>query len=279
MLPVNAGSVYYKYIKMMIQNKDTFNINKVTIPFKKSELDNVISRTVINGYVATTYDMLIDTLKNISNATEYAVTLNPNTIFVNSNSPLERVNVLIRVEGIPTYKEFIDSMVQGDENESWSNFLTYSELFKDEIKRLKVVAYKKFLWNYHNIDAWFSEKNIGIVTDDKNLLLSDFDLFRSRVLESDDYISFIDCCLPDDLKNAIGFIVKNGGKLLTKYKVELNNHIAEDNKQQESIILKKPIITKIFLQSGAAGMCRKDWPKIKFTVLDKKSFDTIGLWD
>ena len=264
---------------MMIQNKDTFNINKVTIPFSKAELERVISRTVINGYIATTYDMLIDTLKSISVAQEYAVTLNPNTIYLNSNSPLEKTNVLIRVEGIPTYKEFIDSMVQGNETESWSNFLTYSELFKDEIKRLKVVAYKKFLWNYHNIDAWFTEKNIGLVTSDKNVILSDFDVFKSRVLETDDYMSFIDCCLPDDISNAVGFIIKNGGKLLAKYKVELNNHISDNNKIQETIILKHPIITKIFLQSSVAGMCRKDWPKIKFTVLDKKSFDTIGLWD
>jgi hypothetical protein len=120
---------------MMIQNKDTFNINKVTIPFSKAELERVISRTVINGYVATTYDMLIDTLKSISVAQEYAVTLNPNTIYLNSNSPLEKTNVLIRVEGIPTYKEFIDSMVQGNETESWSNFLTYSELLSSSLQR------------------------------------------------------------------------------------------------------------------------------------------------
>ena len=62
-------------------------------------------------------------------------------------------------------------------------------------------------------------------------------------------------------------------------KVELNRHISNDNKRQEQIVLKNPIINKIFMQPSAAAKCRKDWPKIKFTVLDKKSFDSISVWE
>lgn len=263
----------------MIKNKDIFNINKVSIPFSKTELEKIINKTVTNGYISISYENLIETLKEISNAQEYQVTLNPNTIFMHSNSPLDKSDVLIRVEGMQTYKEFIDNVIHDEDDISWSNFLSYSELFKDEIKSLKTRAYRKFLWNYHNIDTWFTEKNIGLLTNDKNMLLSDFSLFYERVLKTDDFKSFIDCCLTDDIQRAVAYIVKGGCSILMKYKTELNSHIVMDNMQQEVIILKKPIITKIFMLSSAASKCRKDWPKIKFTVLDKKSFDTIGLWE
>lgn len=263
----------------MISNKDIFNVNKVVMPFSGKDIDSIISKSVISGYIATTYDGLIDKLKEISYATQYPVTLNPNTIFVGSNNPLTRNNVIIQVEGTQLYTEFINTVVKQGDSESWSNFITYSELLKDEIKNLKITAYKKFLWNYHNIDAWFTTKNIGLIVNDKNILLTDFNSFRDRILKTDDFEGFIDCCVDEDVRKAINFIVKNGCELLKKYKVELNNHIANDNKRQETIMLKNPIITKIYLQSSVANQCRKDWPKIKFNTLDKKSFDTIGLWD
>ena len=263
----------------MISNKDIFNVNKVVMPFNSKDIDSIISKSVITGYIATTYDMLVDKLKEIAKATQYPVTLNPNAIYLGSNNPLTKNNVLIQVEGTQLYTEFINTIVKTGENESWSNFMTYSELLKDEIKSLKITAYKKFLWNYHNIDAWFTAKNIGLITNDKNILLTDFDSFKTRVLMTDDFAGFVDCCVDEDVRNAINFIVKHGCELLRKYKVELNNHIANDNKRQETIMLKNPIITKIYLQSTVANQCKKDWPKIKFNTLDKKSFDTIGLWD
>lgn len=263
----------------MVKNKEIFNINKAIVPFNKAELEKILSKNIVNGYIATSYDTLIQTLQDISTAQEYTVTLNPNTIFLNSNSPFEQTNVLIQVEGVQTYREFVDNMVHTGNDETWSNFLTYSVLFKDALVNIKLAAYKNFLWNYHNMDAWFTEKNISLINDDKNSMFSDFSIFKSRVLETDDYESFIDCCLDEDIEKAIKYIVKRCCELLGKHRVELNTHIMQDNKNQESIVLKKPIITRIFMQSGAAARCRKDWPKIKFTVLDKKSFDTIGLWD
>lgn len=263
----------------MITNKEIFNINKVAIPFTKKELESVINQTVTNGYVSTTYEMLIQTLDEISRAKEFPVILNPNEIFKSSNNPLIRDDVLIRVEGMQTYSEFIDNVIQDDEDTTWTNFMTYSELFKDEIKKVKTLAYKKFLWNYHNVDTWFSENDIGLIDDDKNTLVGDFTTFKERVLLTDDFKSFIDSCKTEDVENAIKFIIKNGCILLKKYKVELNNHISTDNKRQPLVMLKNPIITKIFLQSSAASRCKKDWPKLKFTTLDKKSFDTIGIWE
>ena len=164
----------------MISNKDIFNVNKVVMPFSGKDIDSIISKSVISGYVATTYDTLITTLKDIAKATQYPVTLNPNAIFMGSNNPLTRNNVIIQVEGTQLYTEFINNVVKTGESESWSNFITYSELMKDEIKNIKTQAYKKFLWNYHNIDAWFTNKNIGLITNDKNILLTDFESFRDR---------------------------------------------------------------------------------------------------
>lgn len=263
----------------MITNKDIFNINKVAIPFTKKELESVINQTVTNGYVSTTYENLIQTLQDISRSTEYPVILNPNEIFTSSNNPLIRDDVLIRVEGMQTYAEFINNVIQDADSYAWTNFMTYSEVFKDDIKKVKTLAYKKFLWNYHNIDTWFSENNIGLIDDDKNNLVNDFALFKERVLLTSDFETFIQCCKAEDVENAVKYIIKNGCALLKKYKVELNNHINTDNKRQTTIILRNPIITKIFLQSSAASRCKKDWPKIKFTTLDKKSFDTIGIWE
>ena len=124
----------------MISNKDIFNVNKVVMPFSSKDIDSIISKSVITGYIATTYDMLVDKLKEIAKATQYPVTLNPNAIYLGSNNPLTKNNVLIQVEGTQLYTEFINTIVKTGENESWSNFMTYSELLKDEIKSLKITA-------------------------------------------------------------------------------------------------------------------------------------------
>lgn len=263
----------------MISNKDTFNINQVAIPFTKQDFNDIVPSFVKNGYIPITYDQLIETMEEISIATQYSVTVNPNSIFASSNNPLERTDVIIQVEGTQTYTEFVDNVVKNTEDYTWTNFITYSETFKDEIKNMKCQAYKKYLWNYHNIDTWFSEKNIGLLDSDKNLLVTDFETFKDRVLNTDDYNSFIDCCKEEDVKKAITFIVKAGIQLLKKYKVELNSHINNDNKRQEKIVIKNPIISKIFMLPSAATKCRKDWPRIRFVTLDKKSFDALGVWD
>lgn len=263
----------------MNQNKDTFNINKVAIPLNRSELETVINKTVTVGYIPVNYDRLIETIKSISSATEYSVTVNPNIIYTKSNHPNERADCLIKVEGMQTYQEFMNTIVRADDNYEWSNFITYSVNFKDEIKRMKEVAYRKYLWNYHNIDSWVTSKNVSILSDDKNMLTTNFDMFKERVLNSDDFIGFIDACLDTDVNHAISFMVKHGCEILRKYKVELNNHIRTNNMREENLILKNPIILKIFMQPSAASRCRKDWPKIRFTTLDKKTFDTIGVWE
>lgn len=263
----------------MIQNKDIFNINKSVLPFTREELGNSINKSVVKGYIPVGYDFLITKLQEISRAPDYQVTLNPTVLYMGSNNPTVRNDVLIEVEGIQLYNEFVNGVISGDESGTWTSFLSYSETFKDSVKNIKLNAYKKFLWNYHNIDGWTTSNNVSLISSDKNTLISDFNSFTERVLNSDDYISFINNCLDADVEKAINYIIKQGVALLKKHSTELNQHIYNNNRKYEQIKIKNPIITKIYVMSSLAGRCRKDWPKLKIIPLDKKSFETISLWD
>ena len=35
----------------------------------------------------------------------------------------------------------------------------------------------------------------------------------------------------------------------------------------------------IFIIASLAKQCQTDWPVIKFTTLDKRSFDTLSMWE
>lgn len=259
-------------------NKDVFNIRKTNIPFTRDEFMNAIEKIVIKGYIPVNYDVLISTIKEISVATEYMIVLNPNEIYNGANSPLLQNNVLIEVEGMYTYSEFVDNIVNGENDETWISFISYSETFKDKIKTIKLNAYKKYLWNYHNIDYWFESGNISILSDNKNSLVTDFDVFKESVLMTDDYISFIENCNENDIKKALNYIIKQGIEVMKLHKTELNNHIKNVNKHKQSLMIENPIITKIYGLTNIVSKCKKDWPKIKIVPLNKKSFETIGLW-
>lgn len=261
-----------------MKNKDIFNIRTTHIPFTKDNFLNTIDSVVTKGYIPVNYDTLISSIKEISMATEYSIVINPNEIYNGVNSPLIQYNVLIEVEGMLTYNEYVDSMVNNTNDETWASFTTYSETFKDKIKTIKTNAYKKYLWNYHNVDAWCENNNVSIINDDKNNLVTDFDTFKERVLITDDYISFIDSCLDEDIKRAINYIVAQGLEILKLHKTELNNHIRLSNMRSTTISVKNPIITKIYALSNIVARAKKDWPRIKMTSLDKKSFESIGLW-
>lgn len=260
-------------------NSKVFDIKSPMIPFSKKELKSIINKNVTVGYVSTNYYNLIETLKMISTAKQLPVTLNVNTIYNSTNNPIDKKDVLIKVEGTQTYQEYIDNAISADDNSEYSNFITYSVLFKDSIKQIKLNTYKKFLWNYHNIDTWFAVNNIGLTSDTKNRLIQDFDYFTTTVLNSNDFLSFIDSCGEQDIANATTYLVKAGVELLRKHKTELNIHINTANKREEHIILNNPIILHIYMLGTVASQCKKDWPRLKFSVLDKKSLDSIALWE
>ena len=54
-----------------------------------------------------------------------------------------RNDVLIRVEGMQTYAEFVNNVIKDDEDGSWTNFITYTEIFKELNKVIKGIFHKE----------------------------------------------------------------------------------------------------------------------------------------
>ena len=107
----------------------------------------------------------------------------------------------------------------------------------------------------------------------------DFDYFKQQILDTTDYESFIKSANKEQIQKAIEYMTKEGCAKLKKYQNELNLHIKNNNRREENLILKNPIIRKIYILSGLQNQCKNDFPKIKFEVLDKKSFDSLSVWD
>ena len=93
------------------------------IPFTKKELSSVICKNITVGYVSTDYYNLIETLKRIATAKQIPVTLNVNTIYNSTNNPVNKQDVLIKVEGTQTFQEYINNAISNDENSEYINFL------------------------------------------------------------------------------------------------------------------------------------------------------------
>ena len=263
----------------MINYSEIFNVNATALPMDKNSLSSMMNRATMRGYFQCAYSSLVSTLKMIQSAPELSVSLNPKWLWNNANNPTNKLECIIQVEGMQTFSEFVNKVVQNDETKEWTDFLTYSPEFRDEIMDLKTRAYKKFLWNYDNIENWINDNNVGMIAQNKNQLLQDFDYFKKQILDTSDYESFIKSVNKEQLERAIKWMTEIGCKKLQKYSNELNLHIKNNNKREDNINLKNPIITKIFILNGFANQCRKDFPKIRFSVLDKKSFDSLSVWD
>lgn len=263
----------------MVSYSEIFNVNSTALPLKKEELSSVINKSTMIGYYPCAYNNLISTLKTISSAKELSVSLNPLWLYNNTNNPLSACECIIQVEGMQTFDEFVNKIVQNEEDNTWTDFTTYSPLFRGEIKDVKLAAYKKFLWNYDNIENWIRDKHVAILGNKKNEIVSSFEAFTAEILNTNDYQSFIKSCNSDDIEKAISWMVKQGISKLTKYSNELTRHISNNNKREDNVLLKNPLIVKIFLLNHVANACRKEYPKIRFATLDKKNFDSISLWD
>lgn len=263
----------------MLSYSEIFNIQKTTLPVNKKELEKILAKKSFMGYVQCPYSQLVDTLKNISKAEEYEISINPNELYAQGNNPFSKADVYIQVEGLRSFGEFIDHIVQKEDEKEWTDFVTYSETFKDEIRNLKSKVIQKYLWNTQNISNWFAEKAVKLPNNAKQELIQNFDTFRKTVLLSSDLYSFIDCCDEGELKTAVKVLVKAAVEKLDKYKHELNHHVQNNTKRETSIVVKHPVVNRIFISSSFARQCEKEWPKIRFTSLDKRSLETLSLWD
>ena len=115
--------------------------------------------------------------------------------------------------------------------------------------------------------------------DTKEAIATDWETFKKKVLMTSDLYGFIDSCGETDLQNATKALSKNLCTKLVKYKPELMHHIMNHSKREEVITVKNPIIKRIFIISNYARQCEKEWPVIKFTTLDKRTFDSLSMWE
>lgn len=263
----------------MLSYSEIFNIQKTTLPISKKDFANLLSKTAFIGYVQCSYDKLIQTVKEICSAETYQVSVNPDTLYAAGNNPFHKADVVFKIEGLRDHSEFIDGVIATNDTKEWTDFISYSETFKDEIRNLKSKVIQKILWTRENMNNWFEDKSVLLMQDKKDELTTDYDKFREYVLMSSDLYGFIDSCSEASLDKATKVLIKNLNSILTKYKYELQNHINNKTKNEEYITVKNPIINRIFIVSTFASQCRKDWPRIKFTSLDKRSFDSISLWE
>jgi hypothetical protein len=258
---------------------EIFNIQKTTLPLSKKDLENVLSKSMFTGYIQCRYDVLVQTLKDIATAETYQCTINPDMMYQMSNNPFSKAECIIQVEGTRYYEEFINKVVSNDDTKEWTDFVTYSETFKDELRVLKCQVIAKHLWNRKNLENWYEEKSVSLIGDTKEMLATDWETFKQKVLMSGDLYGFIDSCEESDLNAAVKALNVNLCTKLQKYKPELMHHIANNSRRETVITVKNPIIKHIFVVASYAKMCQRDWPVIKFTTLDKRSFDTLSMWE
>ena len=263
----------------MLSYQEIFNIQKTTLPISKKELEGLLSKSVFTGYVQCPYNVLVQTLKEISTAETYKCTINPEEMYQNGNNPFLKAEVIIQIEGTRFYEEFINRVVTTEDAKEWTDFVTYSETFRGELKSAKEAVIKKYLWSTQNIETWCEEKYVALLGEDRIKLATDWDSFKAKVLMSKDLYGYIECCNESDLARATKALSTMCCQKLQKYRHELMHHIQNNSKRETVITVKNPIIKRIFIVSSYAKQCENDWPVIKFTTLDKRSFDSLSMWE
>ena len=263
----------------MLNYSEIFDFRKTTLPLSKADLSKLLAKKSFMGYVQCPYNHLIETLKEISEAEQYQVSINPQQLYQNGVNPFNHAEVVIQVEGLRSYDEFVDRIISSEDGKEWTDFMTYSETFKSEVRALKLATIKKYLWNAANINNWFDEGGIKLPPARKFDLIDNFEEFKKTILTSEDLYRFIDACDEGMLKQAAQVLSLSLVKMLDKYRPQLNHHIMNNTRREPSILIKNPVINRIFIVSNFARQCEKDWPKIKFTSLDRRSFESISLWN
>lgn len=262
----------------MLNYRDIFDISKTTMPLSKQDLSKILAKKSFMGFVQCPYSKLIQTLKEICEAEQYQVSVNPNQLYQDGSNPFTHADCVIQVEGLRSFDEFTNKIISSEDGKEWSDFMTYSETFKDEVRNYKLATIKKYLWNAHNINNWFSEGGISLPPNRKSEIIDDFEEFKRIILQSDDLHRFIDACDEGTLQQATQVLTASLVKMLDKYRPELNHHVDNNTRREPQIIVKNPVVNRIFVISNYARQCEKDWPKLKFTALDRRSFESISLW-
>ena len=55
-------------------------------------------------------------------------------------------------------------------------------------------------------------------------------------------------------------------------------HVNQQNKNDDTVTIKKPVVNKIYIMSNLMNKCQKEWPTLRISALNKKNLETLGLY-
>lgn len=263
----------------MLDSRFIYDVDATTLPLSKELLKSCINSKPLYAYVLCKYEDLITTINTINHAEEINGTLNGQMLFDSINSPVTSFDCVIKIEGLKKSDDnYLDHVIRSNDDCTWTDFRTYSKALRKEICGLKSTIFRKSLWNRDSIDTWFSVNKIDLPDEVKNSLATDWELFLDTVLRSSDRDSYISSCSDDSKKLYADLINKNAKNLFDRYRVELMAHAQQQNKNDETVVVIKPVVSKIYIMSNNYAKCQRDWPTLRVSPLNKKNLETLGLY-
>ena len=263
----------------MLDSRFIYDVDATTLPLSKDLLKTCLNSKPIFSYVLCKYEDLITTINTINHAEEINGTLNGQTLFDSINSPLTSFDCVIKIEGIKKSDDnYLDHVLRSNDSCTWTDFRTYSNELRKEIRGLKETVFKKALWSQDAIDTWFQVAGIQLPDYIRTSLGSDWKLFLDTVIRSTDRDAYISSCTDESKKLYSDLILKNAKALLNRYRVELMSHVNQQNKNDDTVIVTKPVVSKIYILSNKYSKCQNDWPTLRVSPLNKKNLETLGLY-
>ena len=263
----------------MLDSRFIYDVDATTLPLSKDLLKSCINSKPIFSFVLCKYEDLITTINTINRSPEISGTLNGQTLFDSINSPVTSFDCVIKIEGLKTSEDnYLDHVLQSNDDCTWTDFRTYSNELKKEIRGLKETVFQKALWSQEAIDAWFEVTGMQLPDSVRTSLGTDWKLFLDTVIRSSDRDSYISSCTDEAKKLYTDLIYKNAKNLLDRYRVELMAHATQQNKNDDTVKVTKPVVSKIYIMSNNYAKCQRDWPTLRVSPLNKKSLETLGLY-
>ena len=263
----------------MLDSRYIYDINATALPLTKELLSSCLNNKTIQSYVLCKYDNLITTINSINREPEMSGTLNGKVLFDSINNPTVSFDCVIQIEGLKkTNDNYLDQVLRSNESVTWTDFKTYSAELRAEIKGMKESIFKKTLWNRENVESWFQRSRIEVPDTMKDELINDWSAFKKLVLSSRDVDKYASSCTDDSKREYLYLIYKNATNLLHRYKVEIMAHANQQNKNDDLVTIRKPVVSRIYIMSNLYARCTKDWPNLAVSPLIKKNLETLGLY-
>lgn len=263
----------------MLDSRYIYDINATTLPLTKELLSSCLNNNTIKSYVLCKYENLITTINSINREQEMSGTLNGRVLFDSINNPTVSFDCVIQIEGLKkTDDNYLDQVLQSNDSITWTDFKTYSPELRAEIRGMKETIFKETLWNRENVESWFISDRIEVPDALKEELINDWSAFKKMVLSSRDVYKYASACTDDSKRDYANLIYKNAANLLQRYKVEIMAHARQQNKNDDLVTIRKPVVSHIYIMSNLYSRCAKDWPSLAVSPLIKKNLETLGLY-